>query len=169
MGQVIQDGFRWDTGPSVITMRHVFEDLFAAAGRRLQDYLTLLPVDPLTLFLSRWQNSGRMPRPGADGRPDRATRPARRGRLPGLSRICGSPPPHHRPGLYLQSPTHAAHLSGRAAHRHAQGRPMAEHGPGHPPPCARRTCASCSAGSPPTSAPAPTLPRLPSASSPTSS
>lgn len=50
MGQIESDGFRWDTGPSVITMRHVFEDLFAAAGRRLDDYLTLLPVDPLTRY-----------------------------------------------------------------------------------------------------------------------
>ena len=44
------DGFRCDTGPSVITMRPVFEDLFAAAGRRLEDYLTLLPVEPLTRY-----------------------------------------------------------------------------------------------------------------------
>lgn len=50
MGQVTADGFRWDTGPSVITMRHVFEDLFTAAGRKLDDYLTLLPVDPLTRY-----------------------------------------------------------------------------------------------------------------------
>lgn len=50
MGQIEQDGFRWDTGPSVITMRWVFEELFAAAGRRLEDYLTLLPVDPLTRY-----------------------------------------------------------------------------------------------------------------------
>lgn len=44
------DGFRWDTGPSVITMRHVFEDLFKAAHRDINDYLTLLPVDPLTRY-----------------------------------------------------------------------------------------------------------------------
>ncbi len=50
MGQVRADGFRWDTGPSVITMRHVFEDLFAAAGRRMDDYLALEPVDPLTRY-----------------------------------------------------------------------------------------------------------------------
>ncbi len=50
MGEVCDAGFRWDTGPSVITMRHVFEDLFAAAGRRLDDYLTLLPVNPLTRY-----------------------------------------------------------------------------------------------------------------------
>jgi phytoene desaturase len=50
MGQIERDGFRWDTGPSVITMRHVFEELFAAAGRSLDDYLTLLPVEPLTRY-----------------------------------------------------------------------------------------------------------------------
>lgn len=50
MSEIHADGFRWDTGPSVITMRHVFEDLFASAGRRLDDYLTLRPVDPLTRY-----------------------------------------------------------------------------------------------------------------------
>lgn len=50
MGEITSGGFRWDTGPSVITMRHVFEDLFAAAGRKLEDYLTFLPVEPLTRY-----------------------------------------------------------------------------------------------------------------------
>mgnify|MGYP002623865657 FL=1 len=50
MSQVRAGGFRWDIGPSVITMRHVFEELFAAAGRRLEDYLTLQPVEPLTRY-----------------------------------------------------------------------------------------------------------------------
>ncbi|MDJ0753147.1 MAG: phytoene desaturase family protein [Ardenticatenaceae bacterium] len=50
MGQIMRDGYRWDTGPSVITMRHVFEDLFAAAGRKLDDYLTLEPLEPLTRY-----------------------------------------------------------------------------------------------------------------------
>ncbi|MEM7114771.1 MAG: phytoene desaturase family protein [Chloroflexota bacterium] len=50
MSQLESNGFRWDTGPSVITMRHVFEDLFATAGRNLEDYLTLEPVDPLTRY-----------------------------------------------------------------------------------------------------------------------
>ncbi|MBE2197092.1 MAG: phytoene desaturase [Anaerolinea sp.] len=50
MAQIVADGFRWDTGPSVITMRHVLEELFSAAGRRLDDYLTLLPVEPLTRY-----------------------------------------------------------------------------------------------------------------------
>lgn len=50
MGEVVSDGFRWDTGPSVITMRHVLEDLFRVAGARLEDYLTLRPLDPLTRY-----------------------------------------------------------------------------------------------------------------------
>ena len=53
MSEVRAAGFRWDTGPSVITMRPVFADLFAAAGRRLDDYLTLLPVEPLTRYFYR--------------------------------------------------------------------------------------------------------------------
>jgi phytoene desaturase len=53
MSEIAAEGFRWDTGPSVITMRHVFEALFSAVGRRLEDYLTLLPVDPLTRYFYR--------------------------------------------------------------------------------------------------------------------
>lgn len=53
MSEIVQEGFRWDTGPSVITMRHVFEDLFNTAGRRMADYLTLLPVEPLTRYFYR--------------------------------------------------------------------------------------------------------------------
>jgi phytoene desaturase len=48
MGEFRQAGFRWDTGPSLITMRGVFEDLFALAGRRLEDYLDLQSVEPIT-------------------------------------------------------------------------------------------------------------------------
>ena len=50
MGQITSNGFRWDTGPSVITMRPVLDELFQSAGRRLEDYLHLLPVEPLTRY-----------------------------------------------------------------------------------------------------------------------
>lgn len=54
MGELSLSGdsgtYRFDTGPSVITMRPAFERLFAAAGRRMQDYLSLLPVEPLTRY-----------------------------------------------------------------------------------------------------------------------
>ncbi|MFC1996097.1 phytoene desaturase family protein [Chloroflexota bacterium] len=50
MSRLQTKGFTWDRGPSVITMRHVFEELFTGAGRRLEDYLTLLPIEPLTRY-----------------------------------------------------------------------------------------------------------------------
>jgi diapolycopene oxygenase len=42
-----KQGFRFDTGPSLITMPWVFEELFQAAGASLHDHLTLAPVNPL--------------------------------------------------------------------------------------------------------------------------
>ncbi len=50
MYEIASAGYRWDTGPSVITMRHVFEETFRAAGRRFEDYVELLPLDPLTRY-----------------------------------------------------------------------------------------------------------------------
>ena len=50
MSRLQAEGFTWDRGPSVITMRYVFEDLFSSAGRRLEDYLTLEAVEPLTRY-----------------------------------------------------------------------------------------------------------------------
>jgi phytoene desaturase len=58
MGQHCDSGYRWDTGPSVITMRHVIEDLFNATGRSLSDYLDLHPVDPLTRYF--WEDGSRL-------------------------------------------------------------------------------------------------------------
>jgi len=50
MGEVRADGFRWDTGPSVLTMRHVYERMFSLAGRDLRDYLELVPLQPITRY-----------------------------------------------------------------------------------------------------------------------
>ncbi|MBA2663566.1 MAG: phytoene desaturase [Bradymonadaceae bacterium] len=41
-----QDGYTFDAGPTVITAPYLFEELFALAGRRMQDYIELMPVDP---------------------------------------------------------------------------------------------------------------------------
>jgi phytoene desaturase len=49
-GQLEMGGYRWDMGPTVITLQPILAELFAAAGRRLADYLTLVPVDPLTRY-----------------------------------------------------------------------------------------------------------------------
>jgi phytoene desaturase len=40
-------GYTWDTGPSLLTMPYVFEDLWRQLGRRLADDLTLIPL-PIT-------------------------------------------------------------------------------------------------------------------------
>jgi len=53
LSQIEQNGYRFDTGPSVITMRHVLEDLFASANRNLDDYLVLRPVEPMTRYFYR--------------------------------------------------------------------------------------------------------------------
>ena len=50
MGELREGGYRFDTGPSVITMRHVFESLFRKAGRDLRDYLDLVPLNPITRY-----------------------------------------------------------------------------------------------------------------------
>jgi len=50
MAEWTDSGFRWDTGPSVVTMRPVLDELFSAAGRHLDAYLDLLPVEPLTRY-----------------------------------------------------------------------------------------------------------------------
>jgi len=41
-----QDGFRFDAGPTIITVPHLFEELWALAGRKLSDDVTLKPLNP---------------------------------------------------------------------------------------------------------------------------
>jgi phytoene desaturase len=45
-GIVEEDGFRIDSGPTVLTMVGLLEQTFAAAGAGLEDHLTLRPLDP---------------------------------------------------------------------------------------------------------------------------
>lgn len=49
-----QDGFVFDGGPTVITAPHVFEELFEQAGRRLSDYVDLIPVKPF--YRLHWED-----------------------------------------------------------------------------------------------------------------
>ncbi len=44
------EGFRFDTGPSLVTLPGVIADTFRAAGRRMQDYLALTPLDPICRY-----------------------------------------------------------------------------------------------------------------------
>ena len=46
-----RDGFRFDTGPSLITMPWVFEELFEAAGSSLARHVKLAPVRPLADYV----------------------------------------------------------------------------------------------------------------------
>ena len=41
-----QDGFTFDAGPTVITAPFLLEELWALCGRRMEDDVTLVPVDP---------------------------------------------------------------------------------------------------------------------------
>lgn len=45
-----RDGFSFDLGPSIFTLPQIFQQLFARAGKRFEDYVTLVPVTP------HWRN-----------------------------------------------------------------------------------------------------------------
>ncbi len=46
MGQLAVDGYRFDTGPTVLTMPDLLEETLAAAGERMSDWLDLVRLDP---------------------------------------------------------------------------------------------------------------------------
>ncbi len=58
MRQIEIDGMRIDAGPTVLTMRHVFEEIFAAAGASLSNYVTLQPTQVLARHA--WSASERL-------------------------------------------------------------------------------------------------------------
>lgn len=41
-----RDGFTFDAGPTVVTAPHLFDELFEVLGRRREDYVDFVPVDP---------------------------------------------------------------------------------------------------------------------------
>lgn len=50
------NGFKFDGGPTVITAPFMFDDIFAAAGRRREDYIEFVPCDP---FYRIFDHTGR--------------------------------------------------------------------------------------------------------------
>ena len=58
LNRLEKDGFRWDTGPSLITMPFVYRQLWEAAGKRLEDYVTLKPVEPVCRYF--WPDGTRL-------------------------------------------------------------------------------------------------------------
>ncbi len=45
MGRLEGEGFTFDTGPSLLLMTDTYRDLFKAAGRNLDDYVNLIPLN----------------------------------------------------------------------------------------------------------------------------
>jgi len=46
MGQLAVDGYRFDTGPTVLTMPDLLDETFHAVGERMPDWLDLVRLDP---------------------------------------------------------------------------------------------------------------------------
>ena len=51
------NGFKFDGGPTVITAPFMFDDLFALGGKKTEDYVKFVPVDP---FYRIFNHDGRM-------------------------------------------------------------------------------------------------------------
>lgn len=47
MGQISSNGYRFDTGPSLLTMPFLLRELFARTGRKLEDYVQLKELEHL--------------------------------------------------------------------------------------------------------------------------
>ncbi|MGH8901252.1 MAG: phytoene desaturase family protein [Egibacteraceae bacterium] len=45
-GRIVRDGYAFDTGPTVLTMPSLLEELFALAGERMSDRLRIVRLDP---------------------------------------------------------------------------------------------------------------------------
>lgn len=46
-----QDGFTFDAGPTIITLPFLFEELWEMCGKKLEDHVTLKPLDPFYTIL----------------------------------------------------------------------------------------------------------------------
>lgn len=58
------NGFKFDGGPTVLTAPHQYDELFELAGKRREDYMTMVPLDPYyrifnkdNQFFDYWRNS----------------------------------------------------------------------------------------------------------------
>jgi phytoene desaturase len=57
-------GFTFDAGPTVITAPHTLDELFEVCGKRREDYVELLPVDPFYRLL--WEDGTALDYAGGD-------------------------------------------------------------------------------------------------------
>ena len=56
--RIEREGFHFDTGPSLLNYPWVFRELFAAAGKNMDDEVRLLPVDPSVAF--QWRDGRKL-------------------------------------------------------------------------------------------------------------
>lgn len=54
LGAFEADGFRWDTGPSLLTMPDILREFWSEMGKNLDDYLSLVRLDPVCRY--RWDD-----------------------------------------------------------------------------------------------------------------
>lgn len=57
LSRLQDEGCTFDMGPTVLTMPFVLQDLFRAAGKRMEDYLHLVPVEPTCRY--NWSDGTR--------------------------------------------------------------------------------------------------------------
>ena len=50
-------GYKFDTGASLLTMRHVLEELFEFCGVKIEDYLEIVPLEPICRYF--WSDGTR--------------------------------------------------------------------------------------------------------------
>jgi phytoene desaturase len=64
LGRFERDGFRFDTGPSLLTLPATYRDLFLKTGAPLEDVLPVVPVDPVCHY--RFPSGVELDVPNAD-------------------------------------------------------------------------------------------------------
>ncbi|QFS84743.1 Phytoene desaturase (neurosporene-forming) [Roseivivax sp. THAF40] len=52
-----KEGHRFDLGPTIVTVPQIFRELWAACGRKLEDYIDLRPLDPF--YEIRWPDGSK--------------------------------------------------------------------------------------------------------------
>ena len=46
-----KNGYSFDTGPSLITIPHIFEKMFSEVGEKMNDHLELIKINPLFRYM----------------------------------------------------------------------------------------------------------------------
>lgn len=85
-GRTSDRPFLFDTGPSLLTLPFVFDDLFTAAGEDVRDHLRLIRLDPIARF--DWGDGTRFELRADPAARDQEIQKFAPGDLPGWNRLC---------------------------------------------------------------------------------